>query len=106
MLCMVQSGSPWKKVNGKWSVVDPPQKKWISGKEKKLQQVLKKYNATKVEKEEKKEQAPEWVDNSFIKTYTDDTQMGNIFERIVSDHPNISKRQNICLETQKIGQNI
>jgi len=93
-------------VNGKWSVVDPPQKKWISGKEKKLQQVLKKYNATKVEKEEKKQkdQAAEWVDTSFIKAYTDDTQMGNIFEKIVSDHPNISKRYVIGLSEE--GRNL
>ena len=92
MLCMVQSGSPWQKVNGKWCVVEPPQNKWISGKEKKLQEVLKKYNVTKIEQEEEKEPAPELVDNTFIKTYTDDTQMGNIFDKIVFDHPNIAAR--------------
>ena len=92
MLCMVQSGSPWKKVNGKWSVVEPPQNKWISGKERKLQDILKKYNATKLKQETKEPPVQEWVDTSFIKSYSDHTQMVNILEKVAADYPDIAER--------------
>ena len=92
MLCMVQSGSPWKKVNGKWSVVEPPQNKWISGKERKLQDILKKYNATKLKQETKEPPVQEWVDTSFIKSYSDHTQMVNILDKVVAYHPDIAER--------------
>jgi len=82
-------------VNGKWSVVDPPQSKWISGKEKKLQDILKKYKATKIKQETKVPPVQEWVDTSFIKSYSDHTQMVNILEKVVADHPDIAERYTI-----------
>jgi len=92
MLCMVHTGSPWKKVNGKWCIVEQPQNRWISGKGKKPKDVIKKFDAKLVVEEEK---APEWVDTSFIKSYTDHGEMVNILKDIETTYPDIARRYTI-----------
>ena len=94
MFCLAQqSGSPWQKVNGKWVVVAPVQQKFVTGKQKKLADIIKKYNATIATKTKVKE-APvqEWVDTSFITAYSDHKEMLNILEKIEADYPDLAKR--------------
>jgi len=110
---MVQSSSPWRKVNGKWCVVEPPQKKWISGKERNIKDILKKYNTTKLKEEEKPQLVKEWVDTAFIKEYADHIQMVDILEKLTVDYPSIAKRYSIgsseegrSLDCIRITQNV
>merc|ERR1719315_752998 len=89
MLCMLQTGSPWKKVNGKWVVEQAQQELPRDRQEKKLREIFNKYNKTK------ETQVQEWVDTSFIKDYTDHTQMLNILQKVESDYPDIAERYTI-----------
>ena len=85
--------SSWQKVNGKWVVAEPPEPTWESSKVKKLEDITKRYNEARVQ-EEMKSRAPvqEWVDTSFIKTYTDHEEMMEILDNIQTDYPDIAKR--------------
>ena len=59
------------------------------GKGKKPKDVIKKFDAKLVVEEEK---VPEWVDTSFIKSYTDHGEMVNILKDIETTYPDIARR--------------
>jgi len=101
MLCNAQTGSPWKKVNGKWTVVETPtQQKWITGKQRKLGDIMKKYNATKLREEKKEAPVQEWIDTSFIKTYSDHEEMLDIMEKVAVNYPDIAERYTVGMSEE------
>ena len=92
-------GGAWQKVNGKWqAVAEPPKSRIKQEKNYDIEEMLKKYSE-RLDKQKKKKkkkkkvfQPIEWVDTSFIKTYSDHDQMRDILDKIQADYPDIAER--------------
>jgi len=95
-------GGAWQKVNGKWqAVAEPPKSRIKQEKNYDIEEMLKKYSE-RLDKQKKKKkkkkkvfQPIEWVDTSFIKTYSDHDQMRDILDKIQADYPDIAERYTI-----------
>ena len=92
-------GGAWQKVNGKWEAVkEPPKCRVKQEKDFDIEEMLKKYSE-RLDKQKKKKkkkkkvfQPIEWVDTSFIKTYSDHDQMRDILDKVQTDFPEIAER--------------
>lgn len=95
-------GGAWQKVNGKWEAVkEPPKCRVKQEKDFDIEEMLKKYSE-RLDKQKKKKkkkkkvfQPIEWVDTSFIKTYSDHDQMRDILDKVQTDFPEIAERYTI-----------
>ena len=94
-------GGAWQKVNGKWEAVavqGPPKSRIKQEKDYDIEEMLKKYSERldkqkKKKKKKKKALQPiEWVDNSFIKSYSDHDQLSDILESVQAEHHGIAER--------------
>ena len=83
----------YKKVNGKWVVVGPPEQTWESSKVKKIEDIIKRHDETRLREEiRSRGPAKEWVNPAFIQKYTDHSEMEEILEKIQVDYPDIAER--------------
>jgi len=92
----------WQKVDGKWEAVKEPAKtKEKPKKDFDIEEMLKKYSERldkqkKKKKKKKKALVPyEWIDTSYIKTYSDQDQMRDILDKIETEHPDIAERYKV-----------
>jgi len=97
-------GGAWQKVNGKWEAVavqDPPKSRIKQEKDYDIEEMLKKYSERldkqkKKKKKKKKTLQPiEWVDTSFIKSYSDHDQLSDILETVQAEHHGIAERYSL-----------
>ena len=83
----------YKKVNGKWVVVGPPEQTWESSKVKKIEDIIKRNDEARLREEiRSRGPAKEWVNSAFIQKYTDHSEMEEILEKIQADYPDIAER--------------
>jgi len=99
---LTPAAGAWQKVNGKWqAVAEPPKPRIKQEKGYDIEEMLKKYSE-RLEKQKKKKKKKkkvlepvEWVDTSFIKTYSDHDQLSETLDRVQADHHQIAERYSL-----------